>query len=92
MSSQSTQAVVPLYRSLLRMSKNFGSYNFREYALRRVRDGFQAHRAEKDLAVIEQLVLDGKAQLELLQRQTTISKMYEFNKTVVETQPSIKYA
>jgi len=36
--------VLSLYRSLLRTSKGFVNYNFREYALRHVRESFASAR------------------------------------------------
>ncbi|KAL4623442.1 LYR motif-containing protein 4-like [Arapaima gigas] len=45
MASSSRYQVLSLYRMLLKESKKFPSYNFRMYALRRVRDGFRANHS-----------------------------------------------
>ncbi|KAK9491050.1 complex 1 protein-domain-containing protein [Lipomyces doorenjongii] len=86
-SSHTSQAVLSLYRSLLRTSRKFEAYNFREYAVRRTRDGFRIHKDETDPRMIEILLKQGEEQLALLQRQTAISQMYKFDKVVVEAAP-----
>ncbi|KAK9455625.1 hypothetical protein V1511DRAFT_450297, partial [Dipodascopsis uninucleata] len=83
-SAHTTEAALSLYRSLLRTSKKFTSYNFREYALRRVRDGFHSCKSESDPRSIEGHLLEARNQLLIMKRQTTISEMYKFDKLVVE--------
>ncbi|KAK9484918.1 complex 1 protein-domain-containing protein [Lipomyces starkeyi] len=86
-STHTSQAVLSLYRSLLRISRRFEGYNFREYAVRRTRDGFRIHKDETDPRMIEMLLRQGEEQLAVLQRQTAISQMYKFDKVVVEAAP-----
>mmetsp|Transcript_16309 Transcript_16309/g.32623 ORF Transcript_16309/g.32623 Transcript_16309/m.32623 type:complete len:89 (-) Transcript_16309:174-440(-) len=80
----STEAV-QLYRSLLRSSKLFSQYNFREYFLRRTREEFRAHRGESDAAKIAELIGRGKEELQVIHRQATLSTLFRENqKHVVE--------
>lgn len=73
-----------LYKSLLRASANFSSYNFRNYAFRRIRDGFLVNRNETDATKKTKLLEDGYSQLALIRRQTAISQMYSSPDLVVE--------
>ncbi|KAJ6264146.1 LYR motif-containing protein 4, variant 2 [Drechslerella dactyloides] len=83
-----------LYRSLLRTSNAFASYNFREYAKRRTRDAFREHMAEKDPRRVQEFIQRGLKDLDLLkckvdadsqvQRQTIISNFYQLDRLVVE--------
>ncbi|KAK7203565.1 complex 1 protein [Myxozyma melibiosi] len=85
----STRAVAfSLYRSLLRTSRQFTAYNFREYALRRTRDGFRDHKAESDPRAIEDFLTKAEKELSMLKRQTAVSQMYQFNEQVVESKHS----
>ncbi|KAJ8098002.1 complex 1 protein-domain-containing protein [Lipomyces tetrasporus] len=85
--SNTSQAVLSLYRSLLRTSRSFEGYNFRAYAVRRTRDGFRVHKDETDPRMIEILLRQAEEQLAVLKRQTAISQMYKFDRVVVETSP-----
>ncbi|KAK9370404.1 complex 1 protein-domain-containing protein [Lipomyces kononenkoae] len=82
--SQTKPAVLSLYRSLLRTSRKFEGYNFREYAIRRTREGFRKHKDETDPRTAYILLRQAEEQLAVLQRQTAISQMYQFDKLVVE--------
>ncbi|KAK6353369.1 hypothetical protein TWF696_005337 [Orbilia brochopaga] len=73
-----------LYRSLLRTSSAFASYNFREYAKRRTRDAFRANMSESDPRRIQELVQRGLKELSMLRRQTVISNFYQIDRLVVE--------
>lgn len=73
--------VLSLYRSLLRNSYKFDQYNFREYFLRKTKADFRKFANVPDNSnLIESAVKD----LNILKRQATISKMYHFDKLVVE--------
>jgi hypothetical protein len=74
-----------LYRDLLRYSSRLASYNFRQYAIRRVRDGFLANRNISELGKIEAEISKGLEQLEVVKRQSAISQMYKNDRLVVET-------
>ena len=55
-----------LFRSLLRQSSQFASYNFREYAKRRTRDAFREHKAVGDERAVQELVQKGLRELQVL--------------------------
>jgi hypothetical protein len=82
----SSTRTLQLYRQLLRQSKTFSNYNIREYALRRVRVGFRENITEQDPAKVEALLADAEQNLQIIIRQASISRMYDFTakKLVVE--------
>ncbi|KAI0838101.1 hypothetical protein F5Y06DRAFT_269933 [Hypoxylon sp. FL0890] len=73
-----------LYRQLLRQGEQFQSYNFREYAKRRTRDAFREHVNEQDPREIQSLIQKGLRELQMMKRQTVISKFYQIDRLVVE--------
>ncbi|KAI2619724.1 hypothetical protein GGR54DRAFT_640049 [Hypoxylon sp. NC1633] len=78
------QQVRSLYRQLLRQSKQFQAYNFREYAKRRTKDAFRAHMIAQDPREIQGLVQKGLKELQMMKRQTVISQFYQIDRLVVE--------
>ncbi|CAF94505.1 unnamed protein product [Tetraodon nigroviridis] len=68
---------------LLTESQKFPSYNYRSYAVRRVRDAFRTNRTVSDPAAVEKLITEGQQTLSLIQRQVTIGQMFASQKTVV---------
>uniref|UniRef100_A0AAX7T583 Complex 1 LYR protein domain-containing protein n=1 Tax=Astatotilapia calliptera TaxID=8154 RepID=A0AAX7T583_ASTCA len=60
------------------------AHSHRNYALRRVRDAFKANRNVEDPKAVERLMEEGWQTLALIQRQVSIGKMYEAQKTVVD--------
>uniref|UniRef100_A0A3Q0SY45 Si:ch211-152c8.4 n=1 Tax=Amphilophus citrinellus TaxID=61819 RepID=A0A3Q0SY45_AMPCI len=83
MAASTRSQVISLYRMMLRESRKFPSYNY-TYALRRVRDAFKANRKVEDPKAVERLMEEGQQTLALIQRQVSIGKMYEAQKTVVD--------
>ena len=55
-----------LFRSLLRQSKQFAAYNFREYAKRRTVDAFREARTESDERKVQELMQKGLKELQVL--------------------------
>lgn len=55
-----------LYRSLLRQSRQFAAYNFREYAKRRTRDAFREHSKETEERRVQELMQKGLKELQIL--------------------------
>jgi LYR motif-containing protein 4 len=84
----SRTAILSLYRGLLRTGAQFSQYNFREYARRRTRDAFREHMDETDPQRIQDLVNRAITDLQVMKRQTAISKMYNMDKLVVEVSSS----
>ncbi|XP_068788041.1 LYR motif-containing protein 4 isoform X1 [Struthio camelus] len=69
MAASSRAQVLRLYRALLRESQRFSGYNYRTYAIRRIRDAFRENKNIKDSEKIEELVNKAKANLEIIHRQ-----------------------
>ncbi|XP_035475121.1 LYR motif-containing protein 4 [Scophthalmus maximus] len=84
MAASARTQVMSLYRMMLRESSKFPSYNYRTYALRRVRDAFRANRKIEDPRTVERLMEEGQRTLALIQRQVSVGMMYEAQKIVVE--------
>ncbi|CAG8613617.1 14264_t:CDS:2, partial [Dentiscutata heterogama] len=76
--------ILHLYRSLLRASKTFSSYNFSAYAYRRTRDSFHEHKNEAKPDKIIELVKKAEHELAILQRQGYLNSLYAVDKLVVE--------
>uniref|UniRef100_A0A8D3C3P4 Complex 1 LYR protein domain-containing protein n=1 Tax=Scophthalmus maximus TaxID=52904 RepID=A0A8D3C3P4_SCOMX len=72
MAASARTQVMSLYRMMLRESSKFPSYNYRTYALRRVRDAFRANRKIEDPRTVERLMEEGQRTLALIQRQLSI--------------------
>ncbi|KAM6088661.1 LYR motif-containing protein 4 isoform 3-T3 [Chlamydotis macqueenii] len=85
MAASSRAQVLRLYRALLRESQRFGGYNYRMYAIRRIRDAFRENKNIKDAEKIEELVNKAKANLEVIHRQVTIGQLYSTQKLVIES-------
>ncbi|XP_056868644.1 LYR motif-containing protein 4 [Takifugu flavidus] len=83
MSASTRSQVISLYKLLLTESKKFPSYNYRNYAVRRVRDAFRANRTIGDPTTVERLITEGQQTLALIQRQVSIGRMFASQKTVV---------
>lgn len=73
MSSSTAFEARSLYRSLLRQSRQFAAYNFREYAKRRTRDAFREHSKETEDRRIQELMQKGLKELQGLKVRFTIS-------------------
>ncbi|XP_050645638.1 LYR motif-containing protein 4 isoform X1 [Macaca thibetana thibetana] len=71
MAASSRAQVLDLYRAMLRESKRFSSYNYRTYAVRRIRDAFRENKNVKDPVEIQTLVNKAKRDLEVIRRQMT---------------------
>ncbi|XP_003385066.1 PREDICTED: LYR motif-containing protein 4B-like [Amphimedon queenslandica] len=68
--------VLGLYKQLLREGERFANYNYRSYAIRRVKDYFKDKRGLTDPAAISKEYQYGVKSLALIQRQVAVSHMY----------------
>ncbi|XP_049278288.1 protein bcn92 [Anopheles funestus] len=68
--------VLSLYKQLLRASQKFDSYNYRMYALRRIRDAFRANKALTDGTTIASELSYAQKNLEIIKRQTIVGQLY----------------
>mmetsp|Transcript_27832 Transcript_27832/g.46029 ORF Transcript_27832/g.46029 Transcript_27832/m.46029 type:complete len:85 (+) Transcript_27832:113-367(+) len=75
---------VHLYKRLMREARQMQDYNFRMYAIRRIRAGYNQNRVLQGQAADEAL-LEGEKQLAVLTRQSVISRLYPSAKSVMET-------
>ncbi|XP_045610889.1 LYR motif-containing protein 4 [Procambarus clarkii] len=81
--AESGRQVLALYKALLRESRKFTSYGYREYALRRVRDGF---KAAKNLTEEDQQreIQVAKESLEIIKRQVVVGQLYRSPTLIIE--------
>lgn len=79
-----SKQILGLYKQLLEKAYKFDNYNFREFAKRKIVDSFKANKSLKNDEAIKSFYNEGINQLAMLQRQTTISQMFTFDKVVVE--------
>ncbi|KXJ23180.1 LYR motif-containing protein 4 [Exaiptasia diaphana] len=78
--------VLNLYRQVLREGLKFSSYNYREYAIRKAKDEFRAHKNITDSEHIKQLIQQAEQNLHIIRRQTLLNNMYRHEKLVIEKQ------
>ncbi|XP_048225271.1 LYR motif-containing protein 4-like [Perognathus longimembris pacificus] len=84
-SSRAAQ-VLDLYQAMLRESKHFSAYNYRTYAVRRIRDAFRENKNVKDPVEFQVLVTKAKRDLGLIRRQVHIGQLYSTDKLIIESQ------
>ncbi|XP_076766065.1 LYR motif-containing protein bcn92 [Xylocopa sonorina] len=81
----SRNAILSLYRNLIRESKKWNSYNYRMYALRKIRHEFQEHKTLQDKARINECYTKGMEHLEIIKRQVIIGNLYSTRPLIIET-------
>lgn len=86
MAASSRAQVLDLYRAMLRESKQFSAYNYRTYAIRKIRDAFRENKNLKDPLEIQILVNKAKRDLEMIRRQVHIGQLYSTDKLIIENQ------
>ncbi|KAJ2794784.1 hypothetical protein H4R20_006113 [Coemansia guatemalensis] len=79
--------ILRLYRSSLRAAQRFETYNFRKYFYRRTHDRFHAMWEEADAQKVGKAMAEARAELEVMQRQGILNKMFAHNRTVIESDP-----
>ncbi|XP_033263877.1 LYR motif-containing protein 4 isoform X2 [Orcinus orca] len=77
MAASSRAQVLDLYRAMLRESKHFSAYNYRSYAIRRIRDAFRENKNVKDPVQIQALMNKAKRDLGIIRRQEVILETQE---------------
>uniref|UniRef100_A0A4X2LI48 Complex 1 LYR protein domain-containing protein n=1 Tax=Vombatus ursinus TaxID=29139 RepID=A0A4X2LI48_VOMUR len=80
MAASSRAQVLDHYQVMCREHGKFTSYNYRTYAIRRLREAFGKNKNVKDFVQIQMLVNKAKRNLEIIQQQTHISEMYSADK------------
>nr|CAH7712872.1 unnamed protein product [Callosobruchus chinensis]CAH7759360.1 unnamed protein product [Callosobruchus chinensis] len=76
--------LLKLYKSLMRESQKIPDYNFRNYALRKVRDSFKANSTITDTTLINNEIQEASKNLEIIKRQAAVGQMYSAEKLVIE--------
>lgn len=85
MSNQSNRLLIlNLYRQMLRESKKFDSYSYREYALRKTRECFRKNITETNRQRIDELIEEAHKNLQIIRRQSFIGSLYPSKKLVIE--------
>jgi hypothetical protein len=77
-------STVRLYRDFLKNANLFTHYNFRSYALRRIKHDFRAHQHITDQAKSLELYKNGQVQLAALKRMGNLSQLYPEADSVLE--------
>ncbi|TKY65117.1 LYR motif-containing protein 4 [Spatholobus suberectus] len=72
----SAAQVLSLFRSLLRVAREFPDYNIREYAKRRTVDAFREHATLSDPSATASAFSHGKSQLAVVKRQAVVHSLY----------------
>lgn len=76
--------VLALYKQLIKNARAFSDYNFRNYFIRRIRYTYKENKTLQDTTKVTALYNQGLTDLGMLKRQCIISRMYTFDKLVVE--------
>lgn len=72
-----------LYRQLVREAERFPQYNYRMYALRKIKDEF-AGRSNLQGTELEHFLQAGQGELERLRRMTAVAALYAKDSLVIE--------
>merc|ERR1712087_32289 len=84
MEASSRTVALALYRTMLRAGSAFSNYNMREYALRSVRMRFRENVGLMDTPTIADALQDARKNLQMLQRQSTVSQLFPQSKHCME--------
>ncbi|XP_076296239.1 LYR motif-containing protein bcn92 [Lasioglossum baleicum] len=85
MMASGKNAVLSLYRNLIRESKKWKSYAYRTYALRKVRHEFQENKSLVHQAEIAKQYNKGIEALGIIKRQASIGNLYTTRPLIIET-------
>jgi LYR motif-containing protein 4 len=78
--------ILNLYKNLIRESKKFSNFNYRMYALRRVRDAFRENQNLTDQAKVEEVFKYGLKNLDIIKRQVVVNQLFKSNNLVIENE------
>ncbi|VVC37806.1 Complex 1 LYR protein [Cinara cedri] len=76
--------VLKIYKNMLRESGRFSFYNYRMYALRRVKDAFRQHKSIHEPSEIQLHLKEANKFLNIIKRQVIVGDLYKFEKLVIE--------
>lgn len=83
--ASSRKVILNLYRNLIRESKKWNSYNYRMYALRKIRHEFEQNKTIQDKEKINECYNRGLESLQIIKRQVTIGNLYSTRPLIIET-------
>jgi hypothetical protein len=81
MSGALRNEAISLYRSMLRSGGRCTDYNYRNFILRRVKEGFRAGQGSADNA--SDLVNDAQSQYEQIERIVTVQNLFAVDQSVM---------
>ncbi|XP_046738492.1 LYR motif-containing protein 4 [Diprion similis] len=84
------EMIINLYRNMIRESKKWDSYNYRMYALRKIRHEFREKKLLQDAEKIKESYNYGLTNLDMIRRQVTIGNLYSTRGLVIEKMPPQK--
>ncbi|KAM0735704.1 LYR motif-containing protein 4 [Formica fusca] len=82
-------AILNLYRNLIQESKKWSSYNYRMYALRKIRYEFKENKMLTDKEQIRQCYAKGQETLDMIKRQVILGSLYNTRPLVIETKSKL---
>ncbi|TFY76521.1 hypothetical protein EWM64_g7493 [Hericium alpestre] len=82
----SSRSILQLYANMLRASRSFSSYNFRQYFVRRTKSTFREIQNETDPARLSTFYNDTAKELAVLKRSGIVNQLYGGWRLVVEKQ------
>ena len=83
--ASSRKVILNLYRNLIRESKKWNSYNYRLYALRKIRHEFKQNKTIQNKEEINECYNRGLESLQMIKRQVTIGNLYSTRPLIIET-------
>ncbi|EGI70576.1 PREDICTED: LYR motif-containing protein 4B [Acromyrmex echinatior] len=85
-------AILSLYRNLIRESKKWNSYNYRMYALRKIQHEFKENKALEDEEKVRQCYAKGLETLSLIKKQVILGDLYSTRPLIIETKSKLHSA
>lgn len=79
-----------MYKAFLREGRKFTNYNVREFVQRKTKADFRSNAKQTDKAVVEQLWLQAKQDLEVAKRQALVYSLYGSKQKSVMDIPMVK--
>ncbi|KAI0733262.1 hypothetical protein C8Q72DRAFT_967007 [Fomitopsis betulina] len=86
MAAPTKQALTELFNATMRTSREFSSYNFRNYFARRTKTVFQEIENETDPAKLSTFYTEKTKELAALKRGAIVNQLYGGSQLVVEQQ------
>jgi hypothetical protein len=79
--------VLGLYKQILREARQFHTYNYKVYTIRRTREEFKRNRGETNPEKIQALISKAKETRDMVARQATINSMYAHDDSILNYRP-----